>query len=893
MSNKKTIIYLAALLHDIGKFFQRADPDGASLSKLLSPEIKSLEGSISPQHWESGQYTHKHVLWTAQAMKNLQNHLAPYLKLESDWTYDKLLRLTAAHHAPSNDLLERILQKANHYSSGIDRDQQNGTGWKDAAEEVEQNWDRFKLTRMQSVFNGISLTKKWGLQMSSSKKLRLMTMSIGEDFFPIEADIADSEEDCQDLWKDFEQELRFVQNKTLQSFNESLLFLLEKYTSRIPSSNHHLTDVSLYDHSKTTAAFALCLYDYIQDRGLNEMPVAEEKPFVLVGGAISGIQKFIYSIVAKGAAKNLKGRSFYLQLLTDNIVRLLIDELGLQSGNVIYASGGSFYLIAPNKHSLSEQLSSLEKSIAKKLFEYHGTELYLSLDFSAFGETDIFNQSEDGQNIGNVWHALGEKLSEKKGRRFANILKDNFKEFFQPIAVSPETKRDTITGEELRNPVEYLDIKEQPVNSYTRKQIDLGKQLKNADYWILSRERLTFFPRQIFCIDPIGIGLYNYLVDGATIKAHEADLKASSDDVRVIYFNKKNFLEPLQKGINNVYGFAWYGGNDFPVNSFRDPKTFEELAGVTLDKPNHIEDARKESGPELTRLGVLRMDVDNLGAIFRRGLEPSKRSFSRYSTISRSLDWFFKGHLNTIWRNDENYQQFTQIIYSGGDDLFIVGKWDVLIQMASDIQAAFKKWVCGNPELTISGGLAIVGPRFPILKSAAYSATLEKAAKKHQYENQDKNAFAFIGYTAQRSSETLQLALNWESEFPYLMELKEEIKFLLKAGLPEGFTSSMYNLLQQGNMKKNDSGLFYPTEHRVAWLAAYQLKRSSVGKNDAVKDFFQKWAQAIMTGKPPGKRSPKGTQYHALQYLSLAARWAALEERSILKTQSLLQTQTT
>ena len=37
---------------------------------------------------------------------------------------------------PSADnMLERIIQKADHYSSGIDRDKQEGTGWKDAAEE--------------------------------------------------------------------------------------------------------------------------------------------------------------------------------------------------------------------------------------------------------------------------------------------------------------------------------------------------------------------------------------------------------------------------------------------------------------------------------------------------------------------------------------------------------------------------------------------------------------------------------------------------------------------------------------------------------------------------------------------------------------------------------------
>lgn len=88
MENIRGEIYLAALLHDIGKFYQRADSNGAGSSKLLSDEIKNLEGSISPKHWKTGQYTHKHVLWTAQAIANMQPHLSPYLKLGDEWSYD-------------------------------------------------------------------------------------------------------------------------------------------------------------------------------------------------------------------------------------------------------------------------------------------------------------------------------------------------------------------------------------------------------------------------------------------------------------------------------------------------------------------------------------------------------------------------------------------------------------------------------------------------------------------------------------------------------------------------------------------------------------------------------------------------------------------------------------
>lgn len=910
MAAEKEIVYLAALLHDIGKFYQRADDVGASRSQRLSTKVKELERFIAPLNSKTNAYTHKHVLWTAQFFEDQVNHFSPYLANIPEWNNDKLLKLSAAHHNPENgNLLQRIIQKADHYSSGVDRDAEGGLGWKDAAEEAVEKWDAFKRTRMRSVFEGVSLTRKWAAPEDYKFKLALCATSVDPNYFPYPVGEKEDEVDYNRLWEQFIRELNFIQNKTLRSFNDSLLFLLEKYTGRIPASTMHLPDVSLYDHLKTTAAFANCLKAYIDDRGLKDLPTPNVKPFALLGGALSGIQKFIYGIVAKGAAKNLKGRSFYLELLVNNIVLKILDSLGLQNGNVIYASGGGFYIIVPNLSNLEAKIKSLEKEFAEKLFEYHGTELYLTLDYEPFGEVQIFEQKDNENNISGIWSKVAEKLSKKKATRFGMLFSEYYEQFFEPQEVNPETKKDTITGDELVGKPKYLDKeeKEQPVNAYTFLQIELGKALKGADYWLISKEELKYFPDGFYEINPIGIGYYNYLVSEDFLRKKEDDLRRSADNVKVYYFNKVNFLDPLHKGINNIYGLAWYGGNDYPESSWSKtekeslPKVFEELCGVELDRPNNKKDAKRKSGPELTRLGILRMDVDNLGAIFKGGLEPAKRSFSRYSALSRSMDWFFKGYLNTIWRCNDNkqkdespqYDEYTQIIYSGGDDLFIVGKWDILIKMATEIKQAFTDWVCGNPQLTLSGGMAIVGPKFPILKSAAYSETFEKAAKKHQQDGIDKDSFAFLAYTPQHAKseqvkqvEELILPMRWDTEFKYLTELKDEIFDYLVNGLNEGFSGTMYNLLQQARMELNEQGRYYPKNHEVVWLAAYQFKRSSSDKVEAVQQFLRRWVKNIMTGRISEKENLTETRYHALQYLALAARWAALEKRSELKNEN-------
>ena len=69
------------------------------------------------------------------------------------------------------------------------------------------------------------------------------------------------------------------------------------------------------------------------------------------------------------------------------------------------------------------------------------------------------------------------------------------------------------------------------------------------------------------------------------------------------------------------------------------PKTFDELA---------------ECPGSLKRLGFLRMDVDNLGA----SIAKSADSLARHSAISRSLDWFFKGYLNTLRQSEQLLHHF-------------------------------------------------------------------------------------------------------------------------------------------------------------------------------------------------------------------------------------------
>lgn len=746
---------------------------------------------------------------------------------------------------------------------------------------------------MRSVFERIRLDRNSQSDATNYRYgLPLSFMDFGDGVFPKdEDDLATLTARHRNMKDGFAEELGRIQTQTYAGFADNLLYLLEKYASRIPAVGDRLPEISLYDHARTTAAFTLALYDFMQSQNRSDVSgLASQEPFLLLGGDVSGIQKFIYHIIARGAAKNLKGRSFYLQLMVDNVVSYLLGQFNLLAANVVYSSGGSFYLLLANTPANRSKLEQANDAINARLYEEHGTALYLALDTVSFGEKEIISQQADA-DIGHLWQQLAERLGRKKSQRFKQLIKGRYASLFEPIAVSSKEKRDAITGDELVDPVLLEEGKEDRVNRSTKMQIGLGSGLKSAAYWVQATSPVDYLKQSnIMEINPLGLGVYNYFLSEKKMEGVKQKLEAEGDRIRIARFNQHGGGTP--EILTHRWAVAWYGGNDFPQNQFGEPKTFSELSGVEFDRPNYQEDSQQAvNGPDLIRLGVLRMDVDNLGAIFKRGLPARLRTFSAYSTLSRSLDYFFKGYLNAIQQQDA-YKEHTQIIYSGGDDLFIVGKWDLMPAMAAAIRESFSKWTCHNPDLTLSGGLAIVGAKSPILQAADMAASFEHDAKLHQYGSKDKNAFALMSYLSAKDgyqAEDIRYALGWDAEYPAVWEAKEEIASLLERGvLPTGFPSEVFALLQQAAFYYAEAkGKYLLGNNRVIWLVAYNFTRAQEKGKDELNDFLNKWVKNLATNEiknDRGKNILTGSKYHALQLFALAARWATLEGRSKLKS---------
>lgn len=665
-------------------------------------------------------------------------------------------------------------------------------------------------------------------------------IALNKTVFPVKRN--EINDNAETVWKDFVEEMKYIDTSEPIIFAESLFNLLFRYAVNVPANE--ADDVSLYDSIKSTAAISTCLYSYYK-----ECPNGDT-PFILIGGDMSGIQSYIYEIVSKYAGKNLKGRSFYLRLLSDAIVCYISKELNLYQANTIYNSGGSFYLLAPNTDSSKKKLVNCISSIEEKMFNEHGTSLFVAIDYVEVSKQTLLNS--DGCNLQDTWKELFDKRDKKKQNKLNSIILKNYSSFFEPIMIGGEQLRDSVTGEEFQKNEKPYTNKELPdiekignIKESTGKQILLGKLLRETDIMVKSNQAISSIDtNKEFC--PIGLGIYYYFLKSSDIDKY-TELQTPSSNIHIITFNTDengicDFAEKL-KTSKSLKSIEFYGGNSF------NESTFEEMC----ENENYH------------RLGVLRMDVDNLGKIFQSGISKEKASFTRYSELSRSFDYFFSGYLNTI-QQQGLFKDKSFIIYSGGDDLFIVGDWRAMIEMAKQIREDFREYTCFNPAFSISGGIAIVPDKYPIMRGAKHSEDEERNAKEHKCSDKEKNSISFMNF-----------ALNWDEEFMKVTSLKDNIvEGLQNNQLSKSFISKVISHWQEAAIKNHKI-----TNFKTYWMMTYDLGRMKGRvKDNHINMLIDNCKNECCSNKTTLNNIPIVTNYHPLELWAFAARWAELETRS-------------
>ena len=153
------------------------------------------------------------------------------------------------------------------------------------------------------------------------------------------------------------------------------LNVLSRYCWCIPSdTRYNNSDVSLFDHLRTTASFAACLYkvhfNKIEKGGVK----FKKNEFYFVGGDFSGIQNYIFdvtSVGSGGAAKRLRARSLFISLFCEATIHKILDSLDLPVVCSLFSVGGKFLILAPRLDEINQQLNHVKKEIERELLFNH------------------------------------------------------------------------------------------------------------------------------------------------------------------------------------------------------------------------------------------------------------------------------------------------------------------------------------------------------------------------------------------------------------------------------------------------------------------------------------------------------------------------------------------
>jgi CRISPR-associated protein Csm1 len=503
--------------------------------------------------------------------------------------------------------------------------------------------------------------------------------------------------------------------------------LLQRCAWAMPAPGAGDSDIALFDFARVSAALAVCLAELPEAR-----PAGAGAPIAcLIGGDVSGVQDWLYNIGSSGAAKSLRGRSVYLQLLSEIIALYVLDKLALPSCHLLYVGGGNFYVLAPA--TAAARLADLQRDITARLLAIHGGALYLALGAAPVTETDL-----TAGRTGELWGQVNRVVNARKRQRFGELDDTQMSEAIgSALAGSGKLedncaicRRAILPGERAR------DLEDTDTAGARRCELcesfnTLGTLLPKAEFLAVAK-----------------------LAGGSVLPQHQLanwqeGLAAFGYDVQFLA-NASNSTAAWRTsaagGVVRIYYWRSADERDFP--GLLDPRTtlwiYRPLAQAApvrwreRGQPVITFDELKSEG--IARWGVLRMDVDNLGRIFQEGLAPS--NLSRVVGLSAQLRLLFESHVPLLLEEyNAAHPESTYLMYAGGDDLFVVGGWSHLPILAAKVRDALVRFAMHNPKVTISGGISLaLDANYPVYQAARAAGHAEELAK-----DAGRNRLTFLG----------------------------------------------------------------------------------------------------------------------------------------------------
>lgn len=614
-----------------------------------------------------------------------------FLKNEVKLSDEEILDQVRFHHAKeirehrlNDENLAYITYMADNIASGIDRRELDDKEWGFSKE--------MPLSSIYNILNHNDEKKNYNPGKLSAE---------GDINYPGETNGLYNESHYEALRAELLQKLSEIELS--ESYVNSLLELLEAYLTYVPSSTSHKerADISLYDHMKLTAALASAIYLFLTSKENENYRKTlfddgkrfyEEKSFLLYSLDFSGIQDFIYTTASRGALKSLRGRSFYLEIMMEHLVDELLDKAEITRVNVLYTGGGHSYLLLPNTGKMKMIIDEFESESRSWFMETFGAELYVSGGYAECSTMDLRNQPAGSYK--KIFQEAGRNLSIRKLRRYDadEIRKLNNHKALQSERECVVCRRRDLLGE--------------------------GEKCRICAGIESFSGSILHEPFFVIANNPLNGKIH----DGLPLPGNKIIRAASKEELIDQMKHDQNYVRSYAKNSQYIgHGLA----TKLWVGDYMGAKTFEEMG---------------DSAQGINRIAVMRGDIDNLGKAFVAGFENEKYgdryvTLSRTATFSRSLSLFMKHHINQILSEGTYYldsgkspgRRKVSVVYSGGDDTFVVGSWDEVIGFSVDLYHLLKKYTQGT--LTYSAGIGIFASKYPVIAMARETAALESTAK--------------------------------------------------------------------------------------------------------------------------------------------------------------------
>lgn len=717
------------------------------IGKLID---RSGEGRAEEE--EKRRFGYSHAVYSYKFLKEL-------LEGKVSKEVEELILSGSYHHRPEPGNLYHLAQQIADHCASSERSKREDEGpavYGSQSREEKRLKSILALVNLEGYCQSGLDQYEYQLKPMDLKKETLFPEEITEE------KKAKGRQEYKELFENLKRQLQRLDFREPEKTLTKLYYLLYKYLWCVPASTYdkergtkHYADISLFDHLRVVGALVSGLWTDYNIQRLKDGQEAVE--FLLVEGDITGIQRFLYQLSnTKGVGKRLRGKSFFLSVLPVILGRFFLRELGYHMVNLLYAGGGKFQFVIGYEEGVEQKLNELQRRVDEVLVKEFGGHLGVVLGWLKV------NGRELGVDIlGKKIHELYEETERKKFQKFSTVLEnfDRLVNYLGPdnyemcpscqVSLKPE-------GEEFCKWCELF-----------RK---VGEKIPRAEYVVFSSEMGDLYLEGIGGVSVYAKGQFPYTLPGDTL----------------LLLNRTDFEDKAD-------GF-FFLANTVPTKE-------EEGKILVKDFEEMLEE--EEEGYKL--LAFVKMDVDNLGLIFSQGLREDY-SISRVATLSRSLDLFFSGYINTLLQKEE-FKNKVYVVYSGGDDVFFCAPWEIALKVAKEIEKDFTEYTCYNKCFTLSAGVFFQKPNYSIRFGA------DKAEDEKDIAKASKNSISLWGQS-----------LSWD-KFRSALERLNEFMENFDVHSHRALLYRIYTLLMAYKKDGKINLRFYP-------MFYYQLHRNIKGEEE-------------------------------------------------------------